>query len=178
MFCVSVKPWRHSDVLNWVHFSRTLRILEVLCLVAVWNFNKRTGFPWLGHQSKGRKGPVRKAYMPRDHTRSNSLIILFYPTKICDDFLHMIEFFFKYIEIFSSNLPSQNLVSTRGLGGLISLHDRRQCAAWRHRWGGVMFADRVISEVPIMRQTRQDPEMSVFDLPDRSRGLYYTVVLL
>jgi hypothetical protein len=40
-----------------------------------------------------------------------------------------------------------------------------------------VFTDRVISELPIMRQTRQDPEMSVFDLPDRVTVFYCIVVL-
>jgi hypothetical protein len=41
-----------------------------------------------------------------------------------------------------------------------------------------MFADRVISELPIMRQTRQDPKMSVFDFPDRSTVFCCILVLI
>ena len=41
-----------------------------------------------------------------------------------------------------------------------------------------MFTDRVISGLPIMRQTRQDPEMSVFDLSDCSSVCFCIVVLI
>jgi len=29
MFCVSVKPWRHSDVTIWATFSWNLSVIEV-----------------------------------------------------------------------------------------------------------------------------------------------------
>ena len=42
-----------------------------LSLQAVWNFSKGTGFPWIGHQIMGHRGPVQRAYLHRDWKGSN-----------------------------------------------------------------------------------------------------------
>jgi hypothetical protein len=55
MFCVSVKLWRHSDILVWVPFSWALRMSEGGNL----NCIKEAGLSWLGLQSMGHKGPVK-----------------------------------------------------------------------------------------------------------------------
>ena len=57
MFCVSVKPWLHSDTLIWAPFSWTQRELGDKVWGDIWNFSKGTGLPWLGHQIMGHKGP-------------------------------------------------------------------------------------------------------------------------
>ena len=49
-----------------------------LSLGAKWNFIKGTGFLWLGHQLKGYKGHIKKAYVHRDWKGSNPFIISFY----------------------------------------------------------------------------------------------------
>ena len=50
-FCVSVKLWRHSDILIWVASFWSLR--------AIWNFIKRTVLPWIGLQLKGHNGNIK-----------------------------------------------------------------------------------------------------------------------
>jgi len=54
-FCVSVKPWLHSDTLIWAPFSWTQRKLGVKVWGEIWNFSKGTDLP--RHQIVGHKGP-------------------------------------------------------------------------------------------------------------------------
>jgi hypothetical protein len=48
-----------------------------LSLRATWNFINGTGLPWLGHQFKGHKGHVKKAYIHQDR-KAVFYSILFY----------------------------------------------------------------------------------------------------
>ena len=68
-FCVSVKPWRHSDVTLWVHFSWTLRMSGL-------EGNKREqGFHDISlRNTKG----LPKAYVHQHPKGSNPFVILFY----------------------------------------------------------------------------------------------------
>jgi hypothetical protein len=60
-FCVSVKPWQHSDIPIWVPFSMDPEDVRSLTLRAIWNFIQGTRLLWFGHQFKRHKTPFRKA---------------------------------------------------------------------------------------------------------------------
>jgi len=84
--CVSVKPWRHSDIPIWVPFSWTLINVRSLSLGSIWKFITGTGLPWLGHQFIRHKGPVKKA---RDWKGWNPFISLFYSNPCYACTLHL-----------------------------------------------------------------------------------------
>jgi hypothetical protein len=66
--CVSVKPWRHSNVSIWDPFSLTVRMLEVWVWGQCGTSSEGQGFHDLD-PVRGHKGPV-KAYVHRDRKGS------------------------------------------------------------------------------------------------------------
>jgi hypothetical protein len=46
---------------------------DVGSLGAFWNFSKRTGLPWVGHEVTRHKEPIKKAYMHRTKKIRNPL---------------------------------------------------------------------------------------------------------
>jgi hypothetical protein len=71
----------HSDILIGVLLFLDPGDVRSLNLQAIWNFITRTGFPWLGLQSKRHKGPVKGlcASGPKG-LKLNIYSILFYNT--------------------------------------------------------------------------------------------------
>jgi hypothetical protein len=82
LFCVSVKPWRHTDTLIWVPFlfldSEDVRELS---LGAIWNFIKRTGLLWLGLELRGTKD-LSKAYVHRERKGLTHYLLITHYTDI------------------------------------------------------------------------------------------------
>lgn len=75
-FCVSAKFWRHSDILIWVQFSRTLIMLHVQVLGQSGTLLKRQGYHYLGISLRGTHS-LSKAYDHRDRRATNPSSNLF-----------------------------------------------------------------------------------------------------
>ena len=77
-FCVSVKPGDTQTCLIRFLFFFDPESVRSLRLGTIWNCIKGTGTVWVGHQFKGHRGPVKRAYVRRDQKGSNPFGILFY----------------------------------------------------------------------------------------------------
>jgi hypothetical protein len=77
MFCVSVKPWFHSDTPVWVPFTWTQKMLEVSRCGGSLSLVKEQGCHD-GHQIMVLKVSVRKAYVHQDLRVSYPFAILLF----------------------------------------------------------------------------------------------------
>ena len=73
--CEALAALRHTYLGSCFLDPEEIRSLN---LGTIWNFIEGTGLPWLGHQFKRYKLPVKKAYVHQDQKGSNPLTKLFH----------------------------------------------------------------------------------------------------